>query len=266
MKKIIKFGLVGLLVLVIAVAAGLTLVLNKAVKHGVELIAPRITKTNVKLEGVSLSLLSGGGALKGFVVGSPEGYEAPSTMAVGEIEVSIQLASLMSDKYVVRSIRIIEPEITFEGGLRKNNLTQILKNVERSTGGGRQRTDQPKESPDEKSSPEHKIQVDEFILSGARVKWAVPGFGGRTVEVVLPTLEMKDLGTGEEGITIAELAKLVTEELTRKTVKVLGESAADVEGLATEALQGLGTNTVEGAAETIRSLGNLFKRNDGSSE
>lgn len=261
MKRLLKFGLIGLLVLLVGAFVLLTFAVNKSVKRGVEFVAPKITQTDVKLDDVNLSLLSGGGSLQGFVVGSPEGYKAASSMSVGEVHVSVDVKSLLSDKYVVRSIRVIEPEITFEGGLQKNNLNKILENVQAATGGGGEKPGRPPETKDQEENPaQHKIQVNEFVLSGAKVKWAVPGLAGRTIDIVLPTMEMRDLGTGEDGITVAELVQKVLAAVTKNVVKVLGENAADLGGDAVEALKGLSPGSVEDATKTIKDLGNLFKK------
>jgi hypothetical protein len=63
--------------------------LNGAIKKGVETFGPQIAKVPVKLDGVSLSLFSGSGAIKGLVVGNPEGYKTDHAMSVGMASVSV---------------------------------------------------------------------------------------------------------------------------------------------------------------------------------
>ena len=135
MKKwIIRLLIVAVVLLVIIVVA-VGLFLDTAVKKGVEAVAPTITKTDVKLDGVSISMLTGGGNIKGLVIGNPEGYKAPSAISVGKASLSVSPMSVLSDKIVIKSVRVESPEIIFEGGLTKNNLKQILDNVQAATGG-----------------------------------------------------------------------------------------------------------------------------------
>ena len=60
------------------------------VKKGVEKVGPQITKTEMKLDKVSISILSGSGALHGFTLGNPEGYKTPSAIKFGEASVGVR--------------------------------------------------------------------------------------------------------------------------------------------------------------------------------
>jgi len=55
-------------VLIVLAALAVHFFLDDAVKRGVETIGPKITKVDVKLDGVSISLLSGSGKIKGLLV------------------------------------------------------------------------------------------------------------------------------------------------------------------------------------------------------
>ena len=90
MKKIlIRVALAGVVLLVIAVVVG-AMFLGSIVKKGVETAGPSITKTDVKLDGASLSVLSGSGTLKGFVLGNPEGYKGDFAIKVGVVDVGVK--------------------------------------------------------------------------------------------------------------------------------------------------------------------------------
>ena len=82
-KLIIRLFIALIVVIVIAIFAAGPL-LDKAIKKGVETFGPKLTKVDIKLESVSLSLFSGSGAIQGLVVGNPEGYKTPSAISVGE--------------------------------------------------------------------------------------------------------------------------------------------------------------------------------------
>ena len=77
MKKIIRLVLIAVVVLALLVVVGVHFFLDGAIKRGVETIGPKLTKTQVTLNNVSLSLLSGSGKMKGLVVGNPEGFKTP---------------------------------------------------------------------------------------------------------------------------------------------------------------------------------------------
>src|SRR6187549_3776815 len=115
MKKLIIRILIGLVILLILAVVAVGLFLDGAVKKGVETVGPMLTKVDVKLDSVSLSILFGSGKIKGLVVGNPEGFKTPNAIKMGTARVSIAPGSVFSDKIVVKSIRVEAPEITYEG-------------------------------------------------------------------------------------------------------------------------------------------------------
>ena len=136
MKKVIIGIVIAVVVLLIAVVMGVAFFLDSALKRGVETVGPMLTKTDVKLDGVSLSLFSGEGKIKGLLVGNPQGYKTPSAISVGSARLAVQPKSLFADKVVIKSINVQAPEVTFETDLKGNNLSKLLANIEAATGGG----------------------------------------------------------------------------------------------------------------------------------
>src|SRR5262245_56162367 len=113
MKKIFIICVFGGVALVILAVAAL-FYLCPIVKSGVEKVGPEVTKVPVKLDSANISIFNGSGQLKGFVLGNPEGFKTPEAVKVGTVAVSLVPRSVLSDKVVVRSIRVEAPEITYE--------------------------------------------------------------------------------------------------------------------------------------------------------
>src|SRR5438874_2182334 len=76
MKKFILRSAVILLVCIVLLVAASIYFLGSIIKKGFETVGPQITKTEMKMDGATLSLLSGSGKLKGLFVGNPEGFRA----------------------------------------------------------------------------------------------------------------------------------------------------------------------------------------------
>jgi uncharacterized protein involved in outer membrane biogenesis len=169
---------------------------------------------DVKLDGVNLSLLSGSGTLKGFVLGNPAGYKTPHALSVGSSSLSVSPGSVFSDKVIVKSIRIESPEINYEGDILTDNLRAILDNVTASSSGGSSTNTTPAES-----GPGKKFQVDEFVITGAKVNVHLKGIVNQDVPVTIPDIHLKNLGQGPEGITSAELTKVALTELRNAVLK-----------------------------------------------
>src|SRR5512140_2754098 len=126
MKKLVIRLLIALIVLIVLAVLAVSLFLDGAIRRGVETAGPMLTKVDVKLSGVSLSLFSGSGKLKGLVVGNPQGFKTPSAIQVGSASLAVQPGSIFSDKVVIRSINVQAPEITFETDLKGNNISKIM--------------------------------------------------------------------------------------------------------------------------------------------
>jgi hypothetical protein len=251
MKKIFFTVVIGLVILVIVAGVVVALNLDRIVKKSVEIYGPQIVKVPISLDAVHIGLFTGSASVEGLTVGNPEGYKTPNAMTVGKVSVGVNPASLLSDKIVVRSIKVESPEITFEGGLGGNNLTTIKNNVSGTAQKGgpvvTNSVGQPK--------PAKKLEVDDFVITDAKVSGTLALFGKDiTVKnLPLPPIHLTDLGKGPNGITATELTKRVADEITTTTIQALGKYASNLGSGAVN----LGTTN---ANRLKQGIGNLFHK------
>ena len=254
MKKIIVGTLIALLAVLVLAVLAVGLLLDKALKTGVETFGPRLTKVDVTVQSVSLSLFSGSGTIKGLLVGNPQGFKTPSAVQVGTVRLSLMPRSLLA-------INVQGPEITFETDLRSNNLKRILANVQETTGGGAQEPAKPQAPAQPKEAkPAKKLEVDDFVISGGKVHVNVTALQGQSATITLPDIHLQALGTGSDGITPDELAKRVLEALEKVATQAAAGTVADMAKGAiyfTKDPNKAGSNTVD---TVTKGLGNLFKK------
>ncbi len=250
-KLIIGFSITVVILAILGlVAAGLYL--DTAIKRGIETVGPTLTKVDVRLDSVNLSLLSGGGKLTGLFVGNPSGYKTPSAIQVGDASLAIAPGSIFSSKVVIRSINVRSPEITLETDLKENNLSKIVANLESATGA----SSSSGASTDKKAGK--KLQVDDFLITGGKIHVTVTALGGQSATVPLPEIHLSSLGQGPDGITAAELTKLVLQAVEREAVQVAARSVTDLS--AANLTKGLGKTANGAATSVIKGLGGLFKK------
>lgn len=255
MKKLLIGGFLALVIIAVVAVLAVGFFLDSAVKKGVETIGPQLTKVSVKLDSVGLSLLSGSGKVNGLVVGNPEGYQTASAINIGHASLAVSPGSLLSDKVIVKSIRVDAAEVTFEGGLSGNNLSKILDNVNAATGGDTTAPGVPQESEAGK-----KLQVDDFLMTGAKVNVSLTGMGGQSVTVPLPDIHLTGLGQGSEGITSAELTKLVLNEVIAAATKA---AASDkVKELTKGVTDAAGKAAGDAVNKATKSVTDLFKKKE----
>ena len=231
MKKFVVRSLLILIVLVVLVAVATHLFLGTAIKSGIETVGPKITKTDVKLNSVNLSLLSGSGNIKGFTLGNPQGFKTPAAMSVGVANLRLEPRTLLDDKVVIRDITLDGPEITFETDLSLVNLKKILSNIEEATGGGgKPSTPDTNQPAPAKQSEGKKLEVDNFLIKNAKVHVSVnaPLIGQQTANVSIPEIHLINMGTNAEGITAAELSKEVFAAIVEKTEEEAKKVIADM--------------------------------------
>jgi len=142
-------------------------------------------------------------------VGNPAGYQTPHALRVDAASLALMPSSIFSDKIIIKSIRVESPDIYYERGWRGDNLRTILHNI----------------------SSSKKLQVDELVITGAKVNVSLKGTGGLAAPITLPDIHLTNLGQGPQGITAAELTNKVLAEITSAVAQhagsVITEDTAD---------------------------------------
>jgi hypothetical protein len=251
MKKI----LIGLGVVAVTVVVGVYLLqanLGRIIKAALESAGPKITQTTLTVGDVKLSPSSGSGSIRDFVLGNPEGYKAPYALKVDEAKLEVDPKSVLSDKIHIKSMVLMAPAIVIEGGLNDNNLKKIQASVESFAG---------KEKSDA-SGGKKKLQVDDFLLTGAKVEVRFALLGGQGTALTLPDIHLTNLGAGPDGITPGELSKLVFSAVfdgVLNQVKSLALNGGAKAAL--DAVKGAGGGAAKNALEKVGGgVGDLFKK------
>ncbi|HEX3720363.1 MAG TPA: hypothetical protein VH595_20620 [Verrucomicrobiae bacterium] len=226
------------LVAVVAVAFSLGAILKKTVQR----IGPDATKVDVKLKSAGVWIVGCRVELTGFVLGNPPGYKTPTSIDVGDVSVRVKARSVFSNKLILKSIKVKAPVITWEGGWKENNLTKIEKNLNDYIGSSSTAPDStaPSLAP---AKSERKLQVDDLLITGAKLQVNTKLSGGRTLTLTIPEIHLTDLGTGPEGITGVEVGQRA---LHAVLIAATTEIAKNAGQLGTE-----GLNDAKGAAKKL---------------
>jgi hypothetical protein len=197
MKTLLKIGAVIILLVVIALAAAV-MYLDVLIKAGVERVGPEITGTTVKVESVTLSLLSGQGRIKGLDIGNPPGFQTARAFKLTDAKVKVDLKSALSDKLIIEEILIDGPEITYEAASSGSNLAKLQTNV---TAFGKSEGAKEPAPAQKKMGAQRKIQINDFVLKNAVVNASAPQLMQGSHPIPLPDIHLRDMGKGPEGVT-----------------------------------------------------------------
>ena len=225
--KIVVAILALLLVLFVVAVLIVGMHLGDIVKAGLETAGPRIMQTTLTVDAVNISLLNGSAAVKGLVLGNPDGFKAPQSISISNAAISLVPGSVLSDKIVIRSVEVSGPEITFEGNpFGANNLSKIMDNVKAATGSTAKTGGGAPTAPAGPAKPAKRFEVDDFLIAGAVVHANLTGLMKQEITLPIPDIHFTDLGKGTDGITAAELTQKILSEITTSTLKTLASSAS----------------------------------------
>jgi uncharacterized protein involved in outer membrane biogenesis len=108
MKKLLLIGGVIIVIIIVALVIGVSK-LGPIIKNAVNTYGPKLTKTEVSLSDVNISLLSGKAKPKDLILGNPQGFKSAEAMKVGSILVDVDEKSLTKDTIVIDKIEVIAP-------------------------------------------------------------------------------------------------------------------------------------------------------------
>ena len=219
MKKVIIIGGALIIIVIILVVLGLSK-LGPIIKTAVNKYGPQITKTEVSLKDVGISIFSAEAVLKDFRLGNPKGFKSPYAVRVGKVYVDVDETSLTGDTIIIDKIEVVAPEIIYERSLKTDNFKSLLNNVQ-STASEKKATG--KESGEGDGGK--KIMIRDFLMRDAKLSLAVTMADVRSVDAEIPEIHLKDLGKEKGGITPAEAFEKVLAALY-KTVTSPGISNA----------------------------------------
>jgi uncharacterized protein involved in outer membrane biogenesis len=226
-KWILRVVLV-LVVVFIVVVVGVAFSLGAIVKKGIERVGPNATQVAVQLKAAGVWLVGCRVELTGLVLGNPPGYKLPTSIEIGNVSVRVRARSVFSDKLIVESIKLKDPVITLEGGLKVNNLTKIEKNLDDYVGSSSTGPNSaaPTNAP---AQSERKLQVNDLVISGGKLQVNTKLSGGRTLTLDIPEIHLTDLGTGPDGITAVEVGQRILHEVLKTATTEIAKNAGQLE-------------------------------------
>lgn len=250
MKKILLFGLVGILLLVVIGVAVVVSSLSSIIKTGIETVGPEVVGVPMTVEAVELSLLAGEARVKGLVVGNPKGFQTARAFKLGDAKVSVDLKSALSDKVIIKEILIDGPEVTYESGPSGNNINKIQENVATFAKSVTPRDAAASKSP-KKDSTQKKVQINDFIFKSGKVTMSSSMLQGKPIMISLPDIHLRDIGKESGGVTPETAAAEVFKAINKAVVQSVSKGAE-------EAVKSIGSGSGEAGSKAVEGLKGLF--------
>ena len=264
MKALVRVGLgVGgcLVLLITAVIFYIDLIASEAIERG----GTAALGLETRVGRVWLGLLSTELSLSDMTVANPEGFEAPHLLKLEKGELEVGLSELRADPIVISRIVLSGIELNLEKDRGRTNFGVLLENLSRS------------EADASASKAEGEagagLVIGEVLIRDVTARGQlIPLQGERTqLEVNVPEIRMRDLGSGESGMSMTQLAGVLTKAILagvaqqsaslpselsgdlRRHLAPLGKVRVEVPGVATSAA-GRSVQSVKDAAEKAGEL------------
>ena len=250
MKKWLVIGMGFLVIVIIVLVVGISN-LGPIIKKAVNTYGPKITKTEVHLGDVDVSILSAKAKLKDFYLGNPKGFKSPDALKVGAIYVDMDEASVTKETIVIEKIEVVGPQITYERARGTDNFKSILNNVEEAVGTG-----EPSKKHADKEG-EKKILIRDFVLRDGKVHLSTSMLGGKSISAPLPDIHLKDIGSKQGGVSPAKAFEEILQAL------YTGITSPAVSDALNEGLRAIGSEVEtlgKGAERELQSAGGSAKR------
>ena len=105
-----------------------------------------------------------------------------------------------------------------------------------------------------------KLEVDDFLITGGKLRVVVTAFGGKAATVALPEIHLKDMGKDAQGITPAELSRQVLVALVTTATQAAAGAITDLSKGAVYLSNEPGKAVTNSVDKVTKGIGDLFKK------
>ncbi|HZZ43752.1 MAG TPA: hypothetical protein VFE58_12510 [Tepidisphaeraceae bacterium] len=207
--KIVKW-VVGIIVVLLVLALGIFwFELDQIVRRTVETEATQSLQTQTTLGSASVAPIRGKVELADLKIASPPGYSAGDIFTLGDAKVAVSYGQLRQDPIRVETISLNEPVIVLEQKDLKTNIQAMMDRLPKGD-----------DTPASGDAQAMHLIIGDLTIEKPTVILR-PGFPGlaQEIKLTLPTIEMKDVGSGEgnkNGAAIKDVVMLVLTEVASK--------------------------------------------------
>lgn len=186
------------------------------VRSAMEDSLTRAFGTEATVESVDVGLLSGDVTAEGIEVANPEGFDAPRFAALPRMRAETGFTDLLGDTVTVRRVEMEGLELHLERRGTSANFVPVLASV--------------KELRAARRPGAKRYRIDELVVRST-VAHARLGAGGGVDTVEVAEIRLEDLGAGEGGAALGQVAGAVLQAVLRSALARSGGLPGAVSGL-----------------------------------
>lgn len=205
---------VGVLVLlVVLVVVGIFVYVDRIAKVAIERGAAFALGLDTSVDSVRIRFVAGKFGLSGLRVANPSGFETAHFVSLDRGDLHVDLGSLRGPAPVVSVFELEGIDLNVERNKGKTNYGVILESLQRMEGGEKER---PAETGGGKKFTIRELTIKDVT---AHVKLVPVGGELSAVDVKIPEIRLKDVGSDSGGVPLAELVGVVVKAILRTVVE-----------------------------------------------
>jgi len=269
MKKMKRLILIGVAVMLIGAGAAFAYI-DRIARMAVEAGATYALGVTTTLQGMDIGVTSGTVSLTKLHIANPEGFDTPHFMDLAEGSVAVSLGSLMEDTVTLPELHLGGLDLNLERKGASANYKVILDELKKFETSGDPAAGSAKSEP-EGSASQRRFVVKLAVIDGVSVQVNLLPIGGKLtrVPIVLPRLELRDVGADRGGVEMGKLVGIVMRSVLEAVVReggglipgdIAGELSAGIDALGSlggvsAKLVGDVTTVVDGQVRKLGELG-----------
>lgn len=232
---------------------------DNIVKQLVHEYGSKFIGTNVSISGVDFKPTSGYAAVKDIKIANPKDYKSKNLFYLKELDVQINISTLTDTTIVVDSIKVNNPEITYEMlSLTQNNISDILNNIKQNTASADQEktVNKDKSSSDKKNTPTKKVIIKTLAVNNGKIN-IMAGVGNlkKELSLPLPKIEMHNIGQEKNGASIGDTISLVISKILQTASQtVISTNMNDLKNSAEKEFKNLTANLKDGSDKATENI------------
>lgn len=223
MGKVVKFivwAIIAIILLIVIAGFVIAANLGGIIKKGVNDYGEQFIGVPVSVQDVNVSLMGGSISVKGLELANPQGFSESNMFSLASIELKVN-PSLSNDKVIVIDhIRIDGADVLAEQNASGLNLQKL------GGSSGTKNTHSSQEGQPSNSSAElPNIYIGEFSFTGTEAEVKSAQLGAQSVQI--PNIQIAQIGSQTEGVTIKNATDRVVSEVKKVVIKEVQKQALD---------------------------------------
>lgn len=216
MKKLLVRGALVVVAVIVVLVVIVIFSINSIAKSAIVSAGTSTLGVKTSLSSISIGIFSGRSEIRDLAIANPDGFTG-DFLDLTDGVLDVNLGSLLSEQIEIREISLDGLGVEFLQKLTKSNVSEILANIDKSTGGGESDTSSDKDD----DSSERKFIIDQLKITNVKVTIGIEPISTATKPSTLEIKEIvvNDIGKKENGVTLNEVTGIIVQSITNSVLK-----------------------------------------------